>query len=199
MEEGRLHGEHIQMRRTIETKLGAASVKITDEFSNQGELDQALMFFYHINIGHPVLGEGARFAAPSKRVWAESAHAKADIATYDRCTLPQKGYIEQQFFHEMGADADGNTIVALINDALELAVWLKYNVRELPCIAEWKVLRDAIRSGAISSASWGTRFSGRWSREARIWKSESATARTKLPRWSAKSPQGGKAKWANRS
>ena len=143
MEEGRLHGEHIQMRRTIETKLGASSVKITDEFSNQGELDQALMFFYHINIGHPVLGEGARFAAPSKRVWAESAHAKADIATYDRCTLPQKGYIEQQFFHEMGADADGNTIVALINDALELAVWLKYNVRELPCIAEWKVLRDA--------------------------------------------------------
>ena len=43
----------------------------------------------------------------------------------------------------MGADADGNTIVALINDALQLAVWLKYNVRELPCIAEWKVLRDA--------------------------------------------------------
>ena len=40
-------------------------------------------------------------------------------------------------------DADGNTIVALINDALGLAVWLKYNVRELPCIAEWKVLRDA--------------------------------------------------------
>ena len=79
MEEGRLHGEHIQLRRTIETKLGAASLKITDEFSNQGELDQALMFFYHINIGHPVLGEGARFAAPSKRIWAESAHAKAAI------------------------------------------------------------------------------------------------------------------------
>ena len=59
------------------------------------------------------------------------------------CTLPQPGYLEQQFFHEMGADADGNTICALINDELELAVYLKYNVRELPCIAQWKVLRDA--------------------------------------------------------
>ena len=43
----------------------------------------------------------------------------------------------------MGADEDGNTICALINDELELAVYLKYNVRELPCIAQWKVLRDA--------------------------------------------------------
>ena len=62
---------------------------------------------------------------------------------YDQCALPQKGYLEQQFFHDLGADADGNTICALINDELELAVYLKYNVRELPCIAQWKVLRDA--------------------------------------------------------
>ena len=143
MEEGRLHGEHLQLRRTIETKLGAKSFSVTDEFTNVGETDQMLMFFYHINIGHPVLGEGARFAAPSKRVWAETDHAKAGIGEYERCTLPQKGYLEQQFFHEMGADAEGNTLCALINDALELAVVLRYNVRELPCIAEWKVLRDA--------------------------------------------------------
>ena len=68
---------------------------------------------------------------------------KAGLEIYDRCTLPQAGYLEQQFFHEMGADVNGNTLCALINDELELAVYLKYNVRELPCIAQWKVLRDA--------------------------------------------------------
>jgi hypothetical protein len=143
MEEGRLHGEHMSLRRTVCTALGENSLRVEDEFTNEGELPQALMFFYHINIGHPVLGEGARFVAPSKRVWAESEHAKAGMDIYDKCTLPQKGYLEQQFFHEMGADEDGNTICALINDELELAVYLKYNVRELPCIAQWKVLRDA--------------------------------------------------------
>lgn len=143
MEEGRLHGEHLQLRRTVEAELGGSSLKITDEFSNQGELDQALMFFYHINIGHPVLDSGARFCAPSRKVWAESEQAKAGMDGYDRCALPEPGYLEQQFFHELGADEDGNTVVALINDELELAVWLRYNVRELPCIAEWKVLRDA--------------------------------------------------------
>ena len=143
MEEGRLHGEHMQLRRTVTAKLGEKKLCIEDEFTNVGELPQMLMFFYHINLGHPVLGEGARFVAPSKRIWAETEHAKAGFDIYDKCTLPKPGYLEQQFFHEMGADADGNTICALINDELELAVYLKYNVRELPCIAQWKVLRDA--------------------------------------------------------
>lgn len=142
MEEGRLHGEHLQLRRTVSTALGEKKLRVEDEFSNQGEMPQKLMFFYHINIGHPLLGEGARFAAPSRRVWAESPQARAGMEIYDKCALPQPGYLEQQFFHEMGADEDGNTICALINDEMELALYLKYNVRELPCIAEWKVLRD---------------------------------------------------------
>ncbi len=143
MEEGRLHGEHLQLRRTIRTELGAKSLRIEDEFTNVGELPQQLMFFYHINIGHPILGEGARFAAPSRKVWANTPHAKAGLDIYEKCTLPQAGYLEQQFFHEMGTDADGNTIAALINDELELAVYIKYNLREMPFIAQWKVLRDA--------------------------------------------------------
>lgn len=142
MVEGRLHGEHLQLRRTVSTALGEKKLCVEDEFSNQGEMPQKLMFFYHINIGHPLLGEGARFAAPSRRVWAESPQARAGMEIYDKCALPQPGYLEQQFFHEMGADEDGNTICALINDEMELALYLKYNVRELPCIAEWKVLRD---------------------------------------------------------
>lgn len=142
MEEGRLHGEHLQLRRTVSTALGEKKLCVEDEFSNQGEMPQKLMFFYHINIGHPLLGEGARFAAPSRRVWAESPQARAGMEIYDKCALPQPGYLEQQFFHEMGADENGNTICALINDEMELALYLKYNVRELPCIAEWKVLRD---------------------------------------------------------
>lgn len=143
MEEGRLHGEHLQLRRTVTTALGEKRLFIEDEFSNQGELAQMLMFFYHINIGHPLLDASARFCAPSRRVWAETEHAKAGIDSYERCGGPRPGYLEQQFFHEMGADEAGDTLCALINDELELALYLRYNIDEMPCIAEWKVLRDA--------------------------------------------------------
>lgn len=143
MEEGRLHGEHLQLRRTVRTALGKKCFTVEDEFTNLGEMDQMLMFFYHINLGAPILSEHSRFLAPSKRVWAESEQARRGIDIYGKCGAPRPGYLEQQFFHDMGADAEGNTIAALVNDALELGVYLKYNVRELPCIAEWKVLRDA--------------------------------------------------------
>ena len=143
MEEGRLHGEHLELRRTVETGLGERSVRITDAFTNVGEAEQMLMFFYHINIGWPVLGPGARFLAPVRSVRAETPHALAGIGEYDRCGAPRPGYLEQQFFLEMGSDGDGGTLCALVNDELELAVYLRYNVRELPCLAEWKVLRDA--------------------------------------------------------
>ena len=143
MEEGRLHGEHLELRRTIETGLGERSLRVTDAFTNVGEVDQMLMFFYHINIGHPLLDEGALFCAPVKNIRAETPHAQAGLPVYDRCGAPRPGYLEQQFFLELGADKDGNTLCALINDAQELAVYLKYNIKELPCLAEWKVLRDA--------------------------------------------------------
>lgn len=143
MEEGRLHGEHLQLRRSVHTALGERRFFVEDVFTNLGERPEMLMFFYHINFGHPLLGSGARFAAPSRRVWAESPQAKAGFSAYARCAPPQPGYLEQQFFHEMGADAQGNSLCALINDELELAVYLKYSVRELPCFAQWKVLRDA--------------------------------------------------------
>lgn len=143
MEEGRLHGEHLELRRTIETGLGERSLRVTDTFTNVGEVDQMLMFFYHINIGHPLLGPDARFCAPVRHIRAETPHAKAGLAEYAKCGAPRPGYLEQQFFLELGADAEGGTLCALVNDALELAVYLKYNLRELPCLAEWKVLRDA--------------------------------------------------------
>ena len=142
MEEGRLHGEHLQLRRTVETCLGEKRLWIHDVFSNEGELPQLIMFFYHINIGHPILSSKARFIAPSRKVWAETSHAKKNIDCYDRCSDPMPGYPEEQFFHEMGSDEHGNTLCALVNDDLELAFYLRYNVHELPNIAQWKVFRE---------------------------------------------------------
>lgn len=123
--------------------LGEKRFTISDEFENIGELPQALMFFYHINIGHPVLSPGARFEAPSARVWAETDEARKGFDRYDRCDAPRPYSLEQQFFHEMRPDGDGRALIALINDDLELAVYLRYFVRELPCFAQWKVQRDA--------------------------------------------------------
>ena len=142
VEEGRLHGEHLQLKRRVHTFLGEKRLFVEDVFENLGESPQPLMFFYHINVGYPLLGPAATFEAPSKRVWAQSPQALCGLSRYEKCGPPQPGCLEEQFFHQMGADEKGETLCAVVNEELELAVYLRYNVKELPCMAQWKVLRE---------------------------------------------------------
>ncbi|MCL1855444.1 MAG: aldose 1-epimerase family protein, partial [Clostridia bacterium] len=141
MEEGRFHGEHLRLKREIISYLGERRLVLLDVFENIGTTPQPLMFFYHFNIGYPVLSEGSCFLAPSRRVWAETEVAKAGLPDYARYCAPEEGVLEQQFFHDLRADTHGMTVVALVNDRLELGVYLRFSTSELPCFAQWKVQR----------------------------------------------------------
>ena len=139
--EGRLHGEHLTLRRTISARLGEKCFRLRDEYRNEGDQPEPLMFFYHINIGHPILDEGSVFAAADRRVWAETEAAKAGMERYAVCDGPKKNVTEQQFFHEFHTDTEGKTWMALINKKLELGVYLSYHPEQLPYMAQWKVER----------------------------------------------------------
>lgn len=140
--EGRLHGEHLSLRRTVTARLGEKCFRIRDEYNNEGSTPDPLMFFYHINIGHPILDEGSCFVSASKRVWAETQVAKEGMERFRICDKPKADVLEQQFFHEFHTDEEGRTTVALVNDHLKLGFYLTYCPRQLPCFAQWKVGRE---------------------------------------------------------
>ena len=140
--EGRLHGEHLSLRRTVTARLGEKCFRIRDEYHNEGSTPDPLMFFYHINIGHPILDEGSCFVSASKRVWAETQVAKEGMERFRICDKPKADVLEQQFFHEFHTDEEGRTTVALVTDHLKLGFYLTYCPRQLPCFAQWKVGRE---------------------------------------------------------
>lgn len=140
--EGRLHGEHLRLRRKVTALLGEKRFFVTDEFRNEGNLPEPLMFFYHINIGHPILDEGSRFLSASKKVWAVTDVAKTGLSEYDLCHGPKENVIEQQFFHDLYTNEEGKTVLALVNENLELGFYLKYSPSQLPCVSQWKVGRE---------------------------------------------------------
>lgn len=140
--EGRLHGEHLTLRRTVTAKLGEKRFFVHDEYRNEGTIPNPLMFFYHINIGHPILDEGSRFLAASSRVWANTEVSRAGLERYDTYLAPQPDVIEQQFFHELKTDKEGKTTIALINEKLELGFYLTYCPQQLPYLSQWKVERQ---------------------------------------------------------
>ena len=141
VQEGRLHAEHLSLRREISATLGEKRFFVHDTYTNETDIATPLMFFYHINLGYPVLDEGARFVAPSLCAKPVSPAAKAAADPYDLCRTPVPGVLEQQFYHTFAADATGRTVMALVNDGLELGVYLRYSVEQMPCFAQWKVGR----------------------------------------------------------
>ncbi|SLN66225.1 aldose 1-epimerase family protein [Roseisalinus antarcticus] len=136
--------EHLRLVRRIEAELGGDEIRITDRVTNAGFAVTPHMFFYHVNLGHPLLDDGARLVAPVDQViWAShSDRYNAQGVGYDVACAPRAPFTEQVWEHDMAAAADGAVPVALINDRLGLGLQVETRKDELPCCYQWQNFRS---------------------------------------------------------
>lgn len=139
--------ENMALSRTIETRLGWKGFRITDRIENRGFEPQPLMMLYHFNFGFPLLGPHARIIGPVIKTEARDDEAKKErgIEECFQIPAPVEGYREKVFFHELAADAGGNTFITLVNsdtgDGTPLGMALRFNKKEVPYLSEWKMPR----------------------------------------------------------
>jgi len=99
------------------------------------------MLFYHVNVGHPVLDEGARYLAPiSDVMWAShagDAYEKQKVG-YRTVPGPQENFREQVWQHETSADPSGAVPVAIVNDRIGLGFEVETKKAQLPCLYQWQ-------------------------------------------------------------
>ena len=144
VQQSAVFGEDLHLIRRIEADVGGNAIRISDRVVNHGFYKTPHMYCYHINVGHPVLDEGARYLAPiTDVVWA--AHAGGDYRTqgvgYRTLPGPQLGFHEQVWQHEIGADDDGKQFVALVNDRVGLGFEVETQKAQFPCLYEWQNLQ----------------------------------------------------------
>lgn len=141
--QGAVFGEHLELRRRIEIEVGTDTIRLNDEVVNRGFYRTPHMYCYHINVGHPVLEDGARYLAPvADVVWAAHADSYRDQGVgYRRMPAPQMDFHEQVWQHEMGADADGAVPVALVNDRIGLGLMVTTRKEQFPCQYQWQNLQ----------------------------------------------------------
>ena len=141
VQQSTVFGEDLHMVRRIEVKVGSNEIVLKDRVFNHGFYRTPHMLLYHIDAAHPLVADGARYVAPvTDVVWA--AHAGTDYETqgvsYRRFCGPRQGYREQVWQFEMGADANGQVPVAVINDALGLGLMVETLKAEFPCQYQWQ-------------------------------------------------------------
>ncbi|EYD76395.1 hypothetical protein Rumeso_02007 [Rubellimicrobium mesophilum DSM 19309] len=133
-------GENLHLHRRIEADLGGDEIRLIDRVVNEGFLRTPHMFFYHVNLGHPVLEEGSRYLAPIRDVvWAAHAARYRDQRVgYRTAPAPTLDFVEQVWQHEMAADRAGEVPVALVNDRLGLGIEVATRKDQLPCAYQWQ-------------------------------------------------------------
>ncbi|MCJ7471940.1 MAG: aldose 1-epimerase family protein [Actinobacteria bacterium] len=140
--EAKVFGDKLELERKITTWMDQPRVILEDVVENIGSQTSPLMVLYHVNIGYPVVDQGAVLLEPEAKVTARDKEAEKGIENYSRFGEPIKNYSEQVFFHEIGADDEGNGNIAIANEAFSngkgIGIWLKYNKDNLPCLTQWK-------------------------------------------------------------
>jgi hypothetical protein len=133
-------GENLVLTRRVEADLGGAEIRISDRVVNQGFAPTPHMFFYHVNVGWPLLAEGTRYIAPiSDVVWAAHAHRYRDLGVgYARVGAAVHPFPEQVWEHWMEADASGEVPVVVANDRIGLGLMMVTRKDQLPCAYQWQ-------------------------------------------------------------
>ncbi|MFC1692084.1 aldose 1-epimerase family protein [Candidatus Latescibacterota bacterium] len=138
--ESKVFGDKLILNRTIETSLGAKSLKIIDRVENAGYLESPLMMLYHVNIGWPVVSEYSRLVIPSAQTLPFDDNARSEPDQWSTFLPPQKDYKERVYLHDLKTTQNGIVNVSLVNDEKEIGVYLRYSKEEFPYFIEWKMM-----------------------------------------------------------
>jgi hypothetical protein len=144
-----MFGENLHLIRRIQAEVGSNVIEVGDRVENHGFYRTPHVLNYHINVGWPVLEEGALLLAPIKRtVWTAHDPAATGIG-HQVQAAPQKKFREQVYAHETKAGPDGRVPAALLNKSFALGgggkglgFVLEFDPQQLPALWQWQNLQE---------------------------------------------------------
>ena len=159
VDESFMFGPHLRLMTEISTEIGSSELVLNDTIINLADIPQEMESLYHINFGPPLLGAGAKFVAPVKRVAPRDARAaEVDMAKWNLYVGPQPaGYSEQVYFAELWADQQGSTQALLQSPDGKSGALLGFNAQQLPYFTLWKN-EASLKTGYVTGLEPATSY-----------------------------------------
>lgn len=139
-------GETLELRRRIEARMGESRFTVHDHVVNTGFDPTTHMYLYHVNVGWPVVDDGAEYLIP-----ADDGTPVAPYSTtsYRRLTAPAPGAREECYEHDVGAEPDGTVPVAVVNRERALGAYQVYRRDQFPFHTMWRMLGEGAYAVAM--------------------------------------------------
>ena len=153
--EAALFGENLILRRQVRTVYGETTLYIRDEIENRTFKEDKLCFLYHFNTGFPFLEGGCRVLIPRVECMPRNEDAKQGLGKQFVMDDPVDNAPEQVFLYVPAADEAGNTFAAVVNDRLGLAMCIRWNVKEIPYLTQWKTIASGDYAMALEPCNVG--------------------------------------------
>jgi hypothetical protein len=159
VDESLMFGPQLRLTTEISTEIGKPALSFDDTVTNLSDAPQEMESLYHANFGPPVLGAGAQFVAPVKKVAPrDSRAAEEEMAGWCDYTGPHApGYTEQVYLIELYADDAGMTEAMLRSADGTKGALVSFNVRQLPFMTLWKNEAPS-KAGYVTGLEPGTSF-----------------------------------------
>ena len=128
-----LFGENLVMRRKYTSAIGDDKVTLEDTLTNCAYTDAQYCLMYHVNVGYPMLDEGAKVVADITSTTPCNDWAEKNI----NCALTMSddiaGATETCYFHNLAKPS-----VSLVNEKIGKTFTLTYSKETLPCFLQWR-------------------------------------------------------------
>lgn len=141
------YGENLVLTRRYTARLGESRFFLHDEIENAGHLPTVHMLLYHINIGFPFVSENSEFVAPivppARLLFGEIDPHRPE--EYARFVHPKKDCLFEGLEFTMAGEPDGRVPTAIFNPQLAAegrAVYLLYNLKQMPVCLEWRMMGE---------------------------------------------------------
>lgn len=124
---------NLVLRRKITSKIGSSSVRVEDTLENCGFEAMEYALLYHVNLGYPMLDEGAKVVADVTSWHARTAHAMEEAASRYEMGAPVVGAEESCYYYKLAKPE-----ISLENAKNGKRFTLTYSKDTLPAFVHWR-------------------------------------------------------------
>ena len=128
-----LFGKNLVFRRRVFSQIGSDTLEISDTLENCGTREEEYCLLYHVNVGYPMLDEGAELIDDAEEVIPRTPWATAHLAERIKMGAPVDNEEEMCYFLRLKTPS-----VSLRNPKINKTFTLKWSQETLPCFVEWK-------------------------------------------------------------
>ena len=142
VEQAAVYGEALRLTRRIEVHADGSQISVIDRVSNFGYASTPTMVLYHLNLGFPLVADGAQVLMDV----AEARDGTGAAPPEDYLTIPPPSHLspEEGYEHQLVGHEDGWVSSSLINERLGVGFRECHDPSTLPYTFLWRSLRDGM-------------------------------------------------------